>query len=169
MQEPTTLSETYESWTVQCVNAGGGRQSRRTCQMSQELVQPETRQRVLLFAITKGEQEGAKATLVMPFGLLLPEGFRVEIAGEEVLRGAYRTCLPDGCVAEIDLPDAALKKLESGDSASVLMTANTGQPVRTDISLKGFAAAYQRLTELVSGRALTWQGAAATYLPGHSG
>lgn len=151
MQQPTTLSETYEAWTVQCVNTGEGIQSRRMCQMFQELIQPETRQRVLLFAITKGERGGAKVTLVMPFGLLLPEGFRIEIAEHEVLRGTYRTCLPDGCVAEIDLPHATMNKLEAGDTARVLMTANTGQPVRTDISLNGFAAAYQRLTELAAG------------------
>jgi len=30
------------------------------------------------------------------------------------------------------------------------MTANTGQPVKTDISLKGFAAAYRRLIELAA-------------------
>jgi len=149
MQEPTTLSETYEAWTVQSVKAGEG--ARRMCRMSQELIQPETRQRVLLFAITKGEQEGPNATLVMPFGLLLSEGFRIEIAGQEILRGAYRTCLPDGCVAEIDLADATLEALESAAAASVLMTANNGQPVRADISLRGFKPAYRRLTELAAG------------------
>jgi invasion protein IalB len=75
---------------------------------------------------------------------------RVNIGEEEVLRGAYRTCLPAGCVAEIDLPAETIKKLEAAEAASILMTANSGQPVKTDVSLRGFAAAYQRLTELTS-------------------
>jgi invasion protein IalB len=149
IQAPTSLSETYDAWTVQCATQQQGEQTQRICQMSQELLQQDTRQRVLTFAIGKTEA-GAKATLVLPFGLLLAEGVRGQIAGEEVLRGTYRTCLPAGCVAEIELPAETIKKFESEETASVLMTANSGQPVKTDISLKGFASAYQRLTVLAT-------------------
>lgn len=149
MQAPTTLSETYDAWTVQCVNRSEGEQRQRTCQMSQELLQQGTRQRVLLFAINTAADGGATATLILPFGLLLSEGVRIEIAEKEVVRGAYRTCLPAGCVAELGLSDEVIQQLETSEIASVMMTANTGQPVKTDISLKGFAAAYQRLATLV--------------------
>lgn len=149
MQAPTTLSETYDGWTVQCVNRTDGNNTQRICQMSQELLQQNTRQRVLTFAIGK-TAEGTKATLVLPFGLLLSEGVRVQIAEEEILRGAFRTCLPAGCVAEIDLPDEVVQRLEAAATASVLMTANSGQPVKTDISLQGFTSAFQRLTELAA-------------------
>lgn len=153
MQAPTTLSETYDAWTVQCVNKVDGENTQRTCQMSQELMQQNTRQRVLTFAIGKSDQS-SKATLVLPFGLLLSEGVRIQIAEEEILRGTFRTCLPAGCVVELDLPDEAIQKLQGAPTASVLMTANSGQPVKTDISLKGFSSAFQRLTELsaVAGR-----------------
>jgi invasion protein IalB len=146
-QGPTSLSETYEAWTVQCVSRVEGEQSQRTCQMSQELIQQESRQRVLMFAIGKAEQ-AAKATLVLPFGLLLSEGVRVQIGDEDVLQGPYRTCLPAGCVAEIELPKEVIEKFGSAEAASVLMTAISGQQVKTDISLKGFKPAYQRLVEL---------------------
>lgn len=151
MQAPTTLSETYDAWTVQCVNRNQGGQNQRTCQMSQELLQQETRQRVLLFAIGKQAEGAATATLVLPFGLLLSEGVQIQIAEKEVVRGTYRTCLPAGCVAEINLSDAAIEELEAGESASVMMTANSGQAVKTEVSLKGFSAAYRRLSELVAG------------------
>jgi invasion protein IalB len=118
--------------------------------MSQELFQQGTRQRVLTFAIGR-TAKGAKATLVLPFGLLLSEGVRVQIAEEEVLRGAYRTCLPAGCVTEIEFPEEVIKKFEATETASVLMTANSGQQVKTDISLKGFTPAYQRLANLTAG------------------
>jgi invasion protein IalB len=147
MQGPTSLSETYEAWTVQCVSRMEGEQPQRTCQMSQELIQQESRQRVMMFAIGKAEQ-AAKATLVLPFGLLLSEGVRVQIGDEDVLQGTYRTCLPAGCVAEIELPKEVIEKFGSAEAASVLMTAISGQQAKTDISLKGFKPAYQRLAEL---------------------
>lgn len=148
MQSPTSLSETYDAWTVQCANQQQGDRTLRICQMSQELLQQETRQRVLTFAIGMTDTGGAKATLVLPFGLLLADGVRVNIADDEVMRAPYRTCLPVGCVAEIELPAETLQKFEAAEVASVLMTANSGQPVKTDISLKGFASAFQRLTDL---------------------
>lgn len=151
IQIPTTLSETYDAWTVQCANTMEGEQARRTCQMSQELLQQESRQRLLLFAITKKGESSAKATLIMPFGLLLSEGVRVQIAEKELVRSAYRTCLPAGCIAEFDLPDASIEQLKTADTASVLMTVHTGQPMKTDVSLKGFAAAYRRLLALTAG------------------
>jgi invasion protein IalB len=147
MQAPTSLSETYDAWTVQCANQQQGEKTQRTCQMSQELMQQKTRQRVLTFAIGMADKN-AKVTLVLPFGLLLSEGVRIQIGEEEILRGAYRTCLPAGCVAGIELPADTIKKFESAETASVLMTANSGQPVKTDVSLKGFTSAFQRLTEL---------------------
>jgi invasion protein IalB len=150
-QPPTSLSETYDTWTVQCATPQQeGQPAKRQCQMTQELLQQESRQRMLLVAVTKGEGN-AKATLVLPFGLLLSEGIRIEIGQQEFARGAFRTCLPAGCIVEIDLPQEAIGELQAGETASVLMTANNNQPVKTNISLKGFAAAYKRLIALAAG------------------
>lgn len=149
MQAPTTLSETYDAWTVQCVNRANGENTQRTCQMSQVLRQQKTNQRVLTFAIGM-DGKNAKATLILPFGLLLSDGVRVQVAEEEILKGSFRTCLPAGCLVEIELSVETIKKLESAETASVLMTANSGQPVKTDISLKGFTSAFQRLSALAA-------------------
>ncbi|HEX7075108.1 MAG TPA: invasion associated locus B family protein [Hyphomicrobiaceae bacterium] len=149
MQSPTSLSETYEAWTVRCVNQQQGEKTQRVCQMAQTLLQQGSQQRVLTFALRRRD-DTARATLVFPFGLLLSEGFRVEIAEEEVLRGTYRTCLPTGCIAEVEVPAETIEKLEAAETASVLMTATTGQQIRADISLKGFKAAYQRLVALAA-------------------
>lgn len=148
--QPTTLSETYDTWTVQCATAQAeGQPAQRQCQMSQELLQQESRQRMMLFAVTKGETD-PKATLILPFGLLLSEGVRIEVAEKELARGAFRTCFPAGCIVEVDLPAAAIAQLQAGETASVFMTAVTGQSVKTDLSLKGFSAAYKRLLALAA-------------------
>lgn len=150
--KPTTLSETYDTWTVQCATAPAaeGQPAKRQCQMSQELLQQESRQRMMLFAVTK-DSENARAMLILPFGLLLSEGVRIEITGKELMRGQFRTCLPAGCIVEADLPAESLAQLQAAETASVFMTAVTGQPVKTDLSLKGFAAAYKRLLALAEG------------------
>jgi invasion protein IalB len=148
---PSTLSETYDSWTVQCAKTTNAGKATRSCQMTQELLQPESRQRVLLIAIGPKQGEGAtKATLVMPFGLLLSEGLRIEAADKELLRGTFRTCMPGGCISEVDLSDDLIKQMQSIEKFTVVMTANDGQVARTDVSLKGFSAAYRRLLALTA-------------------
>lgn len=147
---PTTLSETYDTWTVQCGNTGTGDQTKRQCQMSQELLQQDSRQRMLLFAVTEGEGN-AKATLILPFGLLLSPGVHIEIAEKELASGGFQTCLPQGCLVEIELSSMALDQLQTGEKLSVLMTVQNGQPMKTDVSLKGFGAAYRRLLALAAG------------------
>lgn len=148
--QPSVLTETYESWTVQCVNTTEGETTKRSCQMSQELLQQETRQRVVLFAVADAEK-GAKGTLVLPFGLRLSEGVRIELADAELARGAFTTCLPAGCLAELELQDASIKQLRGAEKITVVMVASNGQTARTELSLKGFSAAYDRLQALTAG------------------
>lgn len=146
---PSTLSETYDSWTVQCAKITTGGQTTRNCQMSQELQQPESRQRVLLFAVAPKQGERAsKATLILPFGLRLSEAVRIEVDGKELFRGAFTTCLPGGCISEIDLSDEIVNQMRALEKLTVVMTANDGQGVRADVSLAGFGAAYRRLLAL---------------------
>src|SRR5690349_1532361 len=127
--QPTSLSETYDSWTVQCATPQQeGQPAKRQCQMSQELLQQDSRQRMFLFAVSKPDGN-PHATLVLPFGLLLSEGIRLEIAQKELLRAQFRTCLPAGCIVEIELPEETIAQLQSGETVSVLMTAMNNQPV----------------------------------------
>jgi invasion protein IalB len=148
---PTQLSETYDAWTVQCANTTQGEQKTRTCQMSLELIQQESRQRVMLFAINSAKSPfSAKATLVLPFGLLLSDGVRIEMEEKEVARGTFRTCLPAGCISEMELGDDLVEQMRTGEKLTVVVTANNGQATRMDVSLVGFGNAYQRLVDLLN-------------------
>lgn len=86
----------------------------------------------------------------MPFGLLLSEGLRIEAVDKELLRGTFGTCMPGGCVSEVDLSDDLIKQMQGLEKVTIVMTANDGQVVRTDVSLKGFSAAYRRLLALTA-------------------
>ncbi|MBK1869189.1 invasion associated locus B family protein [Aestuariivirga sp. YIM B02566] len=65
-----------------------------------------------------------------------------------MIPGPFRTCFPPRCIVEIDLPAETLAQLQAGGTASVFMTAVTGQSVKTDLSLKCFSAAHKRLLAL---------------------
>ncbi len=89
----SSLSETYKDWQVSCVQQG----TARRCVMTQQQINAQNRQRVLAIEInasTGGKDEG---TLVLPFGLMLDAGIKLQIddgASGPAIR--YRTCLASG-------------------------------------------------------------------------
>lgn len=146
---PSAVQETYDDWVVHCQTLTGDAGARTMCQMSQELRQKGTDKRVLLVAFDRDAKgNGAKATIIAPFGILLQQGLAIEVAKSELARGGFRTCLPVGCVVDLAINGDDIRRLAEGDKATVVMGADNGQPMRVDISLKGFTAAWNRLLAL---------------------
>lgn len=146
-EAPTSLTETYGDWVVRCVSPAateGQPAPARICEMTQELQQQQTGQRVLAVSVQKAES-GGRLTVVAPFGLLLSEGVKLSVGETPVAALGFTTCLPAGCIAVSDLEAAALDTLKAGDQAVVEMTDTNAQPVKVNLSLKGFTAAWNRL------------------------
>jgi invasion protein IalB len=147
---PSSLTETYGDWSVRCVSpaaAEGQTAPARVCEMTQALTQQGTGQRVLAMSLQSTEA-GGSVTVVAPFGLLLSAGLMMDVAQVPFLEGAFRTCLPAGCVVVSDLDQADLDLLAGGDTAKVHMRSQNGEDLALDVSLTGFNAAWNRLLEL---------------------
>jgi len=147
---PTALSETYKSWTVRCATPAATKKQAapvRVCEMALVLSQKKSGQRLLTMAL-QPDKQGASVTLITPFGLLLSQGVNVAVDGNPVAKGAFRTCLPRGCVSIIKLAKGAVKKLIAGDTAIITMKTTNGQDFALKIPLAGFAAAWNRLNEI---------------------
>lgn len=149
-ETPSSLTETYGDWVVRCVSPAaveGQPAPARVCEMTQELQQKNTGQRVLAVSVQKADP-ATRLTVVAPFGLLLSEGVKVSVADKELLSANFRTCLPGGCIAVSDLDEAALTALAAGDQAVVAMVDTNAQPVNINVSLAGFTNAWNRLKGL---------------------
>jgi invasion protein IalB len=147
---PSSLTETYGDWAVRCVSpaaAEGQTAPARVCEMTQALTQQATGQRVLAMSLQSTEA-GGRVTVVAPFGLLLSAGLMMNVAEVPFLEGAFRTCLPAGCIVVSDLDQAGVDLLAGGDTAKVHMRSRNGEDLVLDVSLTGFADAWNRLLEL---------------------
>lgn len=149
-QAPTALSETYSDWIVRCQTLN---ESERRCWMVQTLQQEQDGQRILQleFVIRDGETFMA---LLAPFGLLLSEGVDLVIDDGFTETVPFRTCLPAGCLVEMEPSDALLGALRAGNVLNVRFTiAATEEPLRLEMSLSGFTAAHNRLRALSNAQA----------------
>jgi invasion protein IalB len=150
-QTPDVMQETYRDWVVRCqiVPAADGVSPTRLCEMAQELSQPETGQRVLTVALQSGPDEQAGLTLITPFGLRLSAGVAIDIDAVRLIQIAFRTCLPQGCVATEVLDKELIDRLTAGTIATAMITSDEGgPPIAIEVSLNGFAAAWTRLVQL---------------------
>ncbi|MGW6780678.1 invasion associated locus B family protein [Brucella pseudogrignonensis] len=137
----STLTETYQDWTVSCQSV----KDQTNCVMSQLQSSPETRQRVLTVELRNvaGKAEGV---VVMPFGLDLSKGATAKIAGAALAPLRFSTCLPQGCLAPVTWDS---KMFKSADNLDLTATAlSPSQPVAFKISLKGFSPAFERIVAL---------------------
>jgi invasion protein IalB len=149
-EAPTSLTETYGDWVVRCVSpaaAEGQPAPARVCEMTQELQQQRTGQRVLALSVQKAES-GGRLTVVAPFGLLLAEGVKLSVGETPLVALGFTTCLPAGCIAVSDLEVATMNALAAGDQVVVEMTDTNAQPLKLNVSLRGFTAAWNKLTSL---------------------
>jgi invasion protein IalB len=147
---PSSLTETYGDWAVRCVSPAateGQEVPARVCEMTQELTQQGTGQRVLAMSLQSTEV-GGRVTVVAPFGLLLSAGLMMDVAEVPLLEAAFRTCLPAGCIVVSDLDQAGVDLLAGGNTTKVHLRSQDGDDLALDVSLTGFADAWNRLLEL---------------------
>ncbi len=164
--QPDALTEVFRDWVVRCVpgqDAAAGLPAdaastpqaeeaagnTRFCEMSQELRQRDTNQRVMTLALQKGEAgESAALVMILPFGLNLADGVTIAVDGTDVQVLPFDTCLPAGCLVEAQLDPQQVADLITGQAAVIKLTARDGTPFDITASLAGFTAAWGRLNQL---------------------
>ena len=141
------LLESYQDWVVVCAMQlqVSGQAAVRLCTMNQQKTQNQNGLAIEL----KHTDNGLEGILMLPFGLSLDKGVRLQV-GDSMPSGSYRfrTCLPTGCIVPLSFDDAFATALQKGGFLRIQVTADGGQDPALAVSLKGFAAAQKRLAEL---------------------
>jgi invasion protein IalB len=78
-------------------------------------------------------------------GVLLPTGLGLKIDQIDAGRIGFVRCLTNGCVADVALDDNLIKQLRAGQTATFIIFQTPEEGIGFPISLKGFAAAYDKL------------------------
>jgi len=149
----TSLNEVHADWLVKCQVRTTGTDSATACSILQQQVDKGTNRRVLTLALTPGDDGGIKGTLVMPFGLDLDKGVTLQIdAGPLTPPLHFQTCMPGGCLIQLDWPASTVKALRSATTLKAAGVAVGAQPAPFSISLNGFAGALDRAIELTAAK-----------------
>ncbi|WP_245442049.1 invasion associated locus B family protein [Mesorhizobium hawassense] len=148
MAEDATPAETKPAdvnpWAVNCSSGSTGTELQ--CQVSQNLTEAKTGQRVL--TVTVRRQQGAQGfamLLALPHGLFLPSGASYQIDSGKKATVAIQTSDQNGAYAAVPLSAELIKAMRSGTALNVGMESVTRKPVTIPVSLKGFGAAIDKV------------------------
>ena len=91
---------------------------------------------------SKGKTNRRIFQVAVPSGRYIPEGIKVQIDKGNTNTLPYSLCLPDRCLAEIQLSEGLVNALKAGGELTLTSTnfRATKNPVK--VSLKGFTAAF---------------------------
>jgi invasion protein IalB len=131
-------------WAVNCSSGSTGTELQ--CQVSQNLTESKSGQRVL--TVTVRRQQGASdfaMLLALPHGLFLPSGVSYQIDSGQKATVAIQTSDQNGAYAALPLAPELVKAMRSGVTLNVGMETVGRKPVTIPVSLKGFSAAIDKL------------------------
>lgn len=140
-----SLQEAHGDWRVACAQQNG----QKLCTLSQQLMDKDSRQRILAIELSAPAPDKAEGTLVLPFGLALDKGIMLQV--DEAAAGPplrFRTCLPAGCVVTVIFDAKTIAALRTGTTLTVKAVGDNTQEISFGVSLKGFASAFDRTSTL---------------------
>lgn len=146
----SSLTETFEDWTVSCASADAKTQ----CVVSQTQTQKQNGQRVLDIRLSPVQQDNAyHGNLTLPFGLEFSRGVTVQLDDGAIGKPfSFKTCLPAGCIVPMSFDKAIFDAMRKGTSLKLAAVSIDNQNIPFAVSLKGFGAAFDRAGALVAAK-----------------
>jgi invasion protein IalB len=139
-----TVKSVHGDWQVRCDTPPGAQGEQ--CALIQS-VTAEDRPNVGLTVIVlkTADQKSRLMRVLAPLGVLLPSGLGLKIDKTDVGRAGFVRCLPNGCVAEVQMDENLMKQLRTGQAATFIIFQTPEEGIGIPMSLKGFGDGYDKL------------------------
>src|SRR5690349_227067 len=139
-----TVRGEYGDWQMSCDTPPGA--SFEQCAIIQNVMaedQPNVGLSVIV--LRTADREARLLRVLAPLGVLLPNGLGLNVDGTDMGRVAFVRCLPNGCVAEVELDDGLIDVLSKGTNAIFVVFKTPEEGVGIPVSLEGFSEGFAAL------------------------
>lgn len=139
-----TVRAEYGDWQMSCDTPPGA--SFEQCAIIQNvLAEDQPNVGLSVIVLRTADRESRLLRVLAPLGVLLPNGLGLNVDGTDMGRVAFVRCLPNGCIAEVELDDEIIKVLSEGTSAIFVVFKTPEEGVGIPVSLDGFAEGFAAL------------------------
>src|ERR1700754_2498274 len=138
------VKSVHQDWQIRCDTPPGAKTEQ--CALIQS-VTAEDRPNVGLTVIVlkTADAKSRLMRVLAPLGVLLPSGLGLKIDKTDVGRAGFVRCLPNGCVAEVQMDENLLKQLRTGQQATYIIFQTPEEGIGIPMSLKGFGEGFDKL------------------------
>lgn len=148
-ENPDVTTSRFRDWALSC--RSDAESGAKQCSMFQRLVVEQSKQVALNVAIgflnnDQGERVPV-AIFTFPLGIWLPGGMAMQVDEGEPVQLAIERCFRRGCQTGLALNDELVAQFKAGSSAKVTIRQSREENIDLTVSLSGFSAAYQALTD----------------------
>ena len=146
---PTALAQgairaKHGDWETRCESPPGA--SHEQCAVVLSVVAEDRPSVVLvLIVLNTADHKARLMRIVAPLGVLLPSGVGLKIDDEDLGHVNFIRCLPNGCIAEAEMKDKLLEKMENGHTATLGVFQSPEEGIGVTAPLAGFKDAYEQL------------------------
>ncbi len=139
-----TIRGEYGDWQMSCDTPPGA--SFEQCAIIQNvLAEDQPNVGLSVIVLRTADREARLLRVLAPLGVLLPNGLGLNIDGTDMGRVAFVRCLPNGCIAEVELDDDLVKMLSEGTNAIFVVFRTPEEGVGIPVSLDGFSEGFAAL------------------------
>lgn len=143
-QAQGTVKGEYGDWQMSCDTPPGA--SAEQCAIIQNvLAEDQPNVGLSVIVLRTADKEARLLRVLAPLGVLLPNGLGLNIDGTDMGRVAFVRCLPNGCIAEVELDDDIIKALSTGKSAIFVVFKTPEEGIGIPVSLEGFSEGFAAL------------------------
>jgi invasion protein IalB len=148
--EPNSTSANFGDWTLRCQRLGNGAETRRVCEVTQQIRAQDQQNPVAELAIGRLKKaDPLRLTVVLPVNVTIsnPPSFSADSKVPELLDLVWRKCLPGGCIADALMTDDVLRRWKTQAGAErITWTDAAGRDFTIGLSFRGLAQALDALS-----------------------
>jgi invasion protein IalB len=139
-----TVKAEYGDWQMSCDTPPGA--SFEQCAIIQNvLAEDQPNVGLSVIVLRTADRQARLLRVLAPLGVLLPNGLGLNVDGTDMGRVAFVRCLPNGCIAEVELDEEIVKVLSEGTNAIFVVFKTPEEGVGIPVSLNGFAEGFAAL------------------------
>jgi invasion protein IalB len=134
----------HGDWQIRCEALPGAQNEQ--CALIQSVLAEDVSNAGLSVIILKtADQKKRLLRVLAPLGVLLPMGLGLKLDNQDVGRIGFARCLPNGCVAEVEMDDKLLGQLRTAKTAVFIIFQTPEEGIGFPLSLGGLAEGYDKL------------------------
>jgi Invasion protein B, involved in pathogenesis len=139
-----TVRAEHGDWQMSCDTPPGA--SFEQCAIIQNvLAEDQPNVGLSVIVLRTADREARLLRVLAPLGVLLPNGLGLNVDGTDMGRVAFVRCLPNGCLAEVELDDELIDILSEGTNAIFVVFKTPEEGIGIPVSLDGFAEGFAAL------------------------